>query len=125
MHYKQQIKQVSMWVAVLSSTNVPIKSIAILINNSPIEKLFIYQFNYLNIKTHKLIKEIGAKVFINEIINSNCNIIIVDKSSYDLLLKLMPYLQHDIIIVLTQEYWIPDWAWEYPQYHFLCQQDLP
>lgn len=125
MRYKQQIRQVSSWIDVLTSTNIPIKSAAILINNSPIKNLFVYKFNHYNIKTYKLVKEINPKILINEIINSDCNIIIVDKPSYVLLQQIMPYLQHNAVIVLTQEYWIPDWTWAFSQNYFLCQQDLP
>ncbi|PSU91245.1 hypothetical protein [Photobacterium kishitanii] len=125
MRYKQQIRQVTSWIDVLTSTNIPIKSAAVLINNSPLKKLFAYQLNHCNIKTYKLIKEVPPKILINEIINSDCNIIIADKSSYILLRQIMPYLRRNVVIVLTQEYWVPDWAWAFTQYYFLCQQDLP
>ncbi|MCP4954864.1 MAG: hypothetical protein GY919_04495 [Photobacterium aquimaris] len=125
MRYKQQIRQVKSWVDVLTSTDIPIKSVAILINNSPINKLFVYQFNHLNIKTNTLIKQINSQILINKTLNNNCNIIIVDKPSYILLQQILPYLQHNVVIVLTQEYWQPDWTWAFNHCHFLCQQDLP
>ncbi|WP_413506279.1 hypothetical protein [Photobacterium phosphoreum] len=125
MRYKQQIRQVTSWVDVLTSINISIKSVAILINNSPINKLFVYLLNHRNIKTYTLIKEINPKILINQIVNSNCNVIVVDKPSYVLLQKIMPYLQHDVVIVLLQEDWVPDWTWKFNQYNFLCQQDLP
>ncbi|MBY3789863.1 hypothetical protein [Photobacterium carnosum] len=126
MCYKQPINQVTTWINVLTSTNVPIKSVALLINNSPVQNLFIEQFNLLNIKTYQLIKKADPDLFINQILNSDCNILLVDKSSYPLLRQLIPsYAQHDIFIVLIQEPWMPDWTWTFTQCHFLCQSDLP
>ncbi|WP_087846172.1 hypothetical protein [Photobacterium malacitanum] len=125
MRYKQQIRQVTAWIDVLTSTNIPIRSVAILINNSPVNKLFAYKFNHQNIKTHTLIKQLNPQILIDTIISSGCNIIIVDKPSYLLLQQILPSLQHNIVIVLTQEYWQPDWTWAFNHFTFLCQQDLP
>ncbi|OBU15956.1 hypothetical protein AYY19_16455 [Photobacterium aquimaris] len=125
MRYKQQIRQVTAWIDVLTSANIPIKSVAILINNSPVNKLFVYQLNHRNIKSYTLIKQLNPQILINQIIDNDCNIIIVDKSSYLLLQQILPSLQHNVVIVLTQEYWQPDWTWAFNHYRFLCQQDLP
>ncbi|WP_297481825.1 hypothetical protein [uncultured Photobacterium sp.] len=126
MCYKLPIKQVTSWINVLTSTNIPIKSVALLINNSPVQNLFIEQFCHLNIKTYQLIKEANPDQLLKQILNSDCNILIVDRSSYPLLRQVMAsYTQHNIIIALTQESWIPDWTWTFTQCHFLSQQDLP
>lgn len=126
MCYKLPITQVTSWINVLTSTNIPIRSVGLLINNSAVTSSFSSHFNHLNINTYQLIKETDPTLFINEIINSDCNILIVDRSHYTHLQQLIPsYSQNNSVIVLIQEPWIPNWAWDFKQCHFLCQSDLP
>lgn len=126
MCYKLPIQQVTSWINVLTSTNIPIQSVALLINNLSVNNLFADQFNRMNIKTYPPIKEADPNILMNEILNSDCNLFIVDRSSYPLLRQLLPsQKKNDMVIVLIQESWMPNWTWSFTQYHFLCQQDLP
>ncbi|MEC6825243.1 hypothetical protein VXS02_17570 [Photobacterium piscicola] len=126
MCYKLPINHVASWINVLTSTDIPIKSVALLIDNSPVHDLFVEQFNHRDIKTYQQIKEANPNRLIKQLINSDCNILLVDRSNYPQLRQLIPSsTQQNIIIALTQESWMPDWTWAFTQCHFLCQQDLP
>ncbi|CAG19793.1 hypothetical protein [Photobacterium profundum] len=120
----KEITQVQAWIQLLNTLETTPRLIGVLTSPLSLTKRFMAKLQKNDLMSFSHTSHLDIQLLAETIAASACDTLICDRENYPLLQPILLLQRQPMTIILNQECWSPDWCWQYPQHHFLCQQDL-
>lgn len=120
----KHVAQTAIWVNLLANMDKRPRLIGILQSSAALSLQFSSCCRQKELRSF-CCKNVSQRQLLGETIAaSGCDTLICDRHHYDLLIYILSLQPKAMTVILNQECWTPDWCWQLPRHHFLCQQDL-